>query len=164
MSTRREIRAADDRLPVVAVQTLAEHRDGTTTYWAVRTIAKVFSTFGGLAAFLAVVGVYAVKPYAVARRTREIGIRMALGSTPGQVMQLVLREGLGLSLGGLGVGLLIALGIGGLVSALLYDVSAFDPLVFTSAPLMLALALLAACYLPARRATRIAPMVALRMD
>jgi putative ABC transport system permease protein len=126
--------------------------------------AKVFSTFGGLALFLAVVGVYAVKAYVVARRTREIGIRMALGSTPGQVIELVLTDGLGLNLGGLGVGLLIALAIGRLVSALLYDVGAFDPLVFTVTPVVLAIAALVACYVPARRATRIAPIAALRME
>jgi putative ABC transport system permease protein len=161
---QREIRAADESLPVMSVQTLAEHRDTTTTFWAVRMFAKVFSTFGGLALFLAVVGVYAVKAYVVARRTREIGIRMALGSTPGQVIELVLTDGLGLNLGGLGVGLLIALAIGRLVSALLYDVGAFDPLVFTVTPVVLAIAALVACYVPARRATRIAPIAALRME
>ena len=123
----REIRAADDSLPVMAVQTLAEHRDTTTTFWAVRMFARVFSTFGGLALLLAVVGVYAVKAYVVARRTREIGIRMALGSTPGQVMKMVLGEGLALNLAGVGAGLLIALAIGRLVAAVLYDVQAFDP-------------------------------------
>jgi putative ABC transport system permease protein len=160
----RAIRAADDSLPVMALQTLAEHRNTTTTFWAVRMFAKVFSTFGGLALFLAVVGVYAVKAYVVARRTREVGIRMALGSTPAQVMRLVLGEGLALNLAGLGCGLLTAFAIGRLAAALLYDVRAVDPLVFAAAPLVLAAAVLIACYVPVRRATRIAPIAALRME
>jgi predicted permease len=161
---RREIRAADDALPIMAVQTLAEHRDTQTTFWAVGAMATIFSTFGALALFLAVVGVYAVKAYVVARRTREIGIRMALGSTPWQVVDLVLREGMGLTAAGLGIGLAIGLGIGRMVAALLYNVTAFDPLVFTATPAVLVVAVLAACYLPARRATRIAPLVALRSE
>jgi predicted permease len=161
---RREIRSADESLPILAVQTLAEYRDTTTTYWAVRTFARVFSIFGGLALFLAVVGTYSVKAYLMSKRTREIGIRMALGSTPGQVISLVLREGLGVNLAGLVFGLLLALGIGRAVSSLLYNVSAFDPVVFTVTPLALVAAALTACYLPARRAARVAPLAALRIE
>ncbi len=161
---RREVREADDKLPVMSVKSMAEHRSTTTTFWAVGAMASIFSTFGGLALFLAVVGIYAVKAYLVARRTREIGIRMALGSTPRQIVQLVLKEGMGLTLGGLVFGLLIGLAIGRAAAALLYDVSAFDPLVFTATPVALVLAVVAACYLPARRATRIAPTAALRAE
>jgi ABC-type antimicrobial peptide transport system permease subunit len=100
----------------------------------------------------------------VARRTREIGIRMALGSTPADVLRLVLKEGLGLTAAGLAIGFLIAVGIGRIVGSMLYEVNPFDPLVFVAAPVLLALAALAACYLPARRATRIEPIVALRTE
>jgi len=163
-SVRREIRAADDGLPLMAVKTMAEHRNGTSPYWAVGMMARIFGIFGALALFLAVVGIYSVKAYIVARRTREIGIRMALGSTPGQVVQLVVREGMGLTGAGMALGLLLGLGIGRLVSALLYDVSPFDLAVFTATPLVLAAAVVVACYLPARRATRIAPLAALRTE
>ena len=100
----------------------------------------------------------------MARRTREIGIRMALGSTAGNVLWLVLKEGLGLTAAGLAVGFAIAIAIGQVVASMLYQVNAFDPVVFGVAPLVLAFAALAACYLPARRATRIAPIVALRRE
>jgi len=163
-AVRQEIRAVDERLPVLGLKTMTQHRDSSLLYWIVRAGAALFTVFGAVAVFLAVVGLYAVKAYVVARRTREIGIRMALGSTPGDVMWLVLKEGLGITLAGLSVGLLIAIGIGMGVASMLYEVSAFDPLVFTIAPLVLAIASLAACYLPARRATRISPTVALRME
>jgi predicted permease len=163
-AVRREIRAVDDRLPVLAVQTLAQHRNTTTTYWAVRAMAAVFSGFGALALLLAVTGVYGVESYVVAGRTREIGIRMALGSRPSDVLRLVLGDGSKMALGGLGVGLLIALGAGRLVGSVLYQINAFDPLVLAVAALALGGASLVACYVPARRATRISPTVALRAE
>lgn len=163
-TVRQEIRRADDRVPVLSLKTMAEFRDTSLLYWVVKAGANLFSVFGGVAVFLAVVGLYAVKAYTVARRTREIGIRMALGSTPGEVMRLVLTEGLGLTAAGLAVGLLVGLAIGRVVGSMLYEVNPFDPLVFASAPLLLALAALAACYLPARRATKVAPVVALRSE
>ena len=163
-AVRQEIRAVDDRLPVLALETLAQHRDSSMLYWIVRAGAWLFTVFGAVAVFMAVVGLYAVKAYVVARRTREIGIRMALGSTPDGVMWLVLKEGLGLTAAGIGVGFFIALAIGLGIGSMLYQVSAFDPLVLTVAPLLLAAASLAACYLPARRATKIAPTVALRTE
>ena len=161
---RREVRAVDERLPLLGLKTLTEHRDSSILYWVVRAGAQMFTVFGAVAVFLAVVGLYAVKAYVVARRTREIGIRMALGSSPSNVLWLVLKEGLGLTVAGLAVGLLFAVGIGQVVSSMLYEVQPFDPVVFGAAPLLLALAALAACYLPARRATRIAPVVALRTE
>jgi putative ABC transport system permease protein len=161
---RQEIRAVDERLPVLGLQTMAHFRDTSVLYWVVKAGAWLFAVFGLVAVFLAVVGLYAVKAYVVARRTREIGIRIALGSTPRGVLWLVLKEGLALTAVGLVVGFWIAAGIGMLVGSMLYDVSAFDPVVFVVAPLLLATASLAACYLPARRATRIQPTVALRTE
>jgi len=163
-AARREIRAADERLPVLGLKTMAQFRDSSVFYWIVKAGAWLFAAFGAVAVFLAVVGLYAVKAYVVARRTREIGIRMALGSTPGNVLWLVLKEGLALTAAGLGVGIWFAAGIGMLVGSMLYDVSAFDPVVFLAAPLLLAAASMAACYLPALRATRIQPTVALRTE
>jgi len=161
---RREVRAVDERLPILTAKTLTQHRDTSVFYWAVKSGARIFTIFGAVAVFLAVVGLYAVKAYVVARRTREIGIRMALGSTPGNIFGLVLREGLGLTAAGLAFGFLIAVGIGQVVGSMLFQVSGFDPVVFAVAPLVLAAAAMAACYLPARRATRIAPIAALRSE
>ncbi|HSK10876.1 MAG TPA: ABC transporter permease [Vicinamibacterales bacterium] len=163
-TVRREIRAVDDRLPVLGLTTMAEFRDTSLLYWIVRAGASLFTVFGAVAMFLAVVGLYAVKAYIVARRSREIGIRMALGSTPRGILGLVLREGLGQTLGGLAAGLLVAVGIGRVVGSMLYEVNPFDPIVFAAAPLVLASAALAACYLPARRAAKVPPTVALRME
>ena len=163
-AVRRELRAVDDRLPVLSLQTMKNFRDTSLFFWVVKAGAGLFAVFGLVAVFLAVVGLYAVKAYVVARRTREIGIRMALGSSPKDVLWLVLKEGLVLTAAGLGVGLWIAGGIGMLIGSMLYEVSAFDPVVFAIAPLLLAAASLAACYLPALRATRIQPTVALRTE
>jgi len=110
------------------------------------------------------VGVYGVRSYLVTQRTREFGIRMALGAAPRDVRRLVLGEGLRLLAGGLGVGLVLAALVARGLSSMLYEVSATDPVSFTVAPLLLGLATLLACELPARRATRVAPMAALRHE
>jgi predicted permease len=163
-TVRRELVAVDERLPILGLKTLIEHRDASLFYWAVKAGARIFMIFSAVAVFLAVVGLYAVKAYVVARRTREIGIRIVLGSTPGQILTLVLREGLALTAAGLAVGFLVAAGIGRVVGSLLYEVSPFDPLVFAGASLVLAIAALTACYVPARRATCITPAAALRNE
>jgi ABC-type antimicrobial peptide transport system permease subunit len=126
--------------------------------------AKMFSLFGGVALFLAVVGVYGVKAYTVAQRSREIGIRMALGATTGNTLWLIVREGIVLTSVGLVIGLVLAAGVARLLSGLLYEVSATDPLAFVVAPLVLAAVSLLATYLPARRAASVDPIVALRQD
>jgi predicted permease len=163
-SVGQAIRGLDERVPIIAATTMREHRDKSMSAWIVRAGANLFSVFGGLAVFLAVVGVYGVRAYLVSRRTREIGIRMALGASAGDVLWLVLREGLVLVGAGLAVGFLLAAGTGRLVSSLLYEVNAFDPLIFSVAPLLLALAAMLACYVPARRATKVTPVTALRME
>ena len=119
---------------------------------------------GAVAVLLAVIGVYGVKSYVVARRTRELGIRMALGASPNDVLWMMLREGLVLTGIGIAMGLVMALGIGQLLSGVLYEVSPRDPLTFLIAPLVLAGAATLAAFLPARRATRIAPTTALRYE
>ena len=159
---RQEFRAIDSRLPVLELTTFQRFYDNSLELWAIRTGGRMLMLFGSLALGLAVAGVYGVKSYLVARRTREIGIRMALGARPADVLGMVMRESAGITLAGLAVGIPIALLMGKVLSAILYDVSGFDPLVFTAAPAVLALASLFASYIPARRATRVNPLFALR--
>ena len=161
---RRELQALDPKLPILSARTMADHRYRSITEWSVRAAATMFATLGGLALLLATVGVYGLRAYDVARRTRELGIRIALGATASDVARMILGEGARTSAVGLGIGLLLAVGIGKLASGLLYDVSPFDPLVLTVAAVVLAIASIAAAYVPARRATRIAPLDALRTE
>jgi ABC-type antimicrobial peptide transport system permease subunit len=105
-----------------------------------------------------------VKAYSVARRTREIGIRMALGAQRNTVQWMILREGIAVVAAGLGLGLLLAFGTGKVASSLLFEVSSVDPVAFTFAPSLLTLAAMLATWLPARRATKISPMEALRIE
>jgi predicted permease len=161
---RRTLREVDPALPILSLKTFAQHLDGSVELWIVRAGAAMFGVFGALALVLATVGMYGVKAYAVARRTREIGIRMALGAQAGAVLRMFMREGAAMLGTGLLLGLLLAAGTGKLVSGMLYDIGALDPLAFTSALLVLATAALLATWLPARRATRIDPMAALRTE
>jgi predicted permease len=161
---RRNIREYDPRLPVVEATTMRAFHDRSLELWAVRSGGRTFLAFGLVALLLAVVGLYGVKSYIVSQRTREIGIRMALGAKPGDVMGMVLREGAALSAVGVALGLPLAAVLGFALSSVLYDVKPLDPIVFTAAPILLAAAALAATWLPARRATRVTPLTALRAD
>jgi len=163
-TVRREIRAVDERLPVLGLKTLRMHLEASIEMWVVRTGAWLFTIFGTVALFLAIVGVYGVRSYTVARRTREIGIRMALGATTADALRLIMREGLILTLAGVSLGLLLSLGMGKLLGSMLYEVSGTDPIILSIATLLLAMISLAACYLPARRAARVNPIVALRYE
>ena len=161
---RRTVREVDSAVPILSLKTFAQHLDGNFELWIVRAGATMFSIFGGLALVLATVGIYGVKAYSVARRTREIGIRMALGAQRGAVLRMFMREG-SIILGcGVVLGLLLAAATGKLLSGMLYEVGALDPLAFITAPLVLAAAALLATWLPARRAMRISPMAALRTE
>jgi ABC-type antimicrobial peptide transport system permease subunit len=161
---RRNVQGVDPLLPILELRTFAKHMDGNPQLWIVRAGAALFSVFGGLALGLAVVGIYGVKAYSVARRTREIGIRMALGAQGRTVQWMILREGLAMLVAGLALGLLLALGTGKVVSSILFEVSSTDPYAFTLAPAVLAFAALLATWIPARRATKINPMAALRTE
>jgi len=161
---RRQLRAVDDDLPILSLRTLRRHLDSSLDLWLVRAASRMFSIFGLVAVVLASVGLYGVRAFTVERRTREIGIRMAIGSSARQALLLVLREGLALTALGVGIGLALALALGRLLANLLYEVSGTDPVVFVAAPLVLAAASLLACYVPARRAARVQPMVALRSE
>jgi len=163
-SVRTEVRDFDERLPVLTLTTLQDQLAGSAGLWLFRTGADLFTAFGALALFLAVVGIYGVRAYTVARRSREIGIRMAMGATTRDALWLVLREGLSLILVGIVLGVVLAALLAKLLSAMLYEVGAMDPLVFTVAPLLLAAVSLLACLIPARRAARVDPMVALRYE
>jgi ABC-type antimicrobial peptide transport system permease subunit len=154
----------DPLLPILELRTFEKHMDVNPQLWVVRAGAALFTIFGALALGLAVVGVYGVKAYSVARRTREIGIRMALGAQGSTVQWMILREGLAMVAVGLALGLLLALGTGKILSGILFQVSSTDPFAFTIAPIVLVTAALLATWLPARRATKISPMAALRTE
>ncbi len=161
---RRAVQEIDGTLPVLSLKSFASHLDNNIQIWIVRAGAALFSAFGLLALCLAVVGIYGVLAYSVARRTREIGIRMALGAHPGSVQRMILGEGAVMLGNGLVFGFLLALAIGKIVAGLLYRVDALDPVAFTAAPAVLAVTAFFACWLPANRATKVAPMVALRTE
>ena len=159
---RRDLRQMDARLPIVDATTMQAFHDQSLELWAVRAGGRLFLVFGLLALALAVVGLYGVKSYLVSQRTREIGIRMALGADAGDVMRMVLKEGAALAGAGIAIGLPLAALLGRLLASVLYDVRPLDPVVFTAAPLVLGTAAMMATWLPARRATRVTPISALR--
>ncbi|MFZ1219078.1 MAG: ADOP family duplicated permease, partial [Chthoniobacterales bacterium] len=148
---RRAVRETDPTLPVLALKTFPQHLGGNMQIFIIRTGATLFSVFGGLALILAIVGVYGVKAYSVARRTREIGIRMALGARPNGVQWMIVREGVVMLASGVVIGLLLAVATGQLLAGMLYQVGALDPVAFLTAPLVLGAATLLATWLPARR-------------
>jgi putative ABC transport system permease protein len=159
---RAAVSAADADLPLYSVRTLEELVAGRT---AARRLSVVLLTvFAGLALLLAVVGIYGVTSYTVAQRTQEIGIRMALGAQRADIVSMVLKHGTRMALAGVAIGLVSAFGLARLITSLLFETSAADPPTFSVVPLLLILVAVGACYLPARRATQVDPMVALRYE
>jgi predicted permease len=160
----REIREAAPGLPVFSAKTFAAHITSSIEYWALRLSAMMFGVFGGLAMVVALVGIYGVMSYAVARRTREIGIRIAVGAVPQAVRRMILAESLSVTLVGIGAGWLLGIGVGRLLGNIFVDVASFDALTFTVVPVGFAVAGLAAGWFPARRATQVSPITALRAE
>jgi putative ABC transport system permease protein len=161
-AVRREIRAADPNLPVFDVYTLEQVRQ--QGFWDFRFIGGMFTVFGLIALFLASIGVYGVLSYSVSQRTREIGVRVALGAQNGHVMRLVLRQGMILALAGIGVGLVFSFGATRAVASVLYNVSPTDAVSFVGLSITLAGIAALASYLPARRALEVDPLEALRSE
>jgi ABC-type antimicrobial peptide transport system permease subunit len=162
---RRVLSGVDPRLPVLTLETQAMNRDRSFFLAILNAGAGLFTTFGVVALFMAAIGVYGVKAYVVSRRTREIGIRVALGAAPGDVVWMIVREGLTLSVAGLAVGVgLSALAGLGLRSLLYQGGGGQDAAVIAVALATLAGSALLASWWPARRATRIAPVKALRSE
>lgn len=158
----RIVRKHDNHISITYEKTVAQHL--AFALWPSWMGAVLLGSLGLLALVLASVGVYGVMAYSVSQRTRELGIRMALGAQSSQVLQLVLRQGMLLAAIGLVLGLLAAFGSTRLASTLLYGVNPSDPTVFIGVTLLLAAAAFAACYFPARRALKIDPVVALRFE
>jgi predicted permease len=152
---REVVAQVNTNLPLFDVKTESEQID--RLLFQERLVARLASFFGLLALVLACVGLYGLLSYEVSRRTREIGIRMAIGAQPGRVLKLVLRQGIVLAIAGAAVGIGAALGVTRYPTSMLYDVHANDPLTMIAVAVLLTLVALAACYIPARRATRVDP-------
>jgi putative ABC transport system permease protein len=163
-TVRQTLRNIDPDLPIIGIAPFVDLMEKCVGLWIVRLGATLFGAFGVIALLLAVVGVYGVKAYAVACRTREIGIRMALGARRQDVFALIMRQGTMQTGLAVGVGLLLALAAGRILSRILYEVSPSDPFALVVASLMLATAALLACFIPARRATYVNPITALRTE
>ena len=161
-AVRAEVQALDPNLPVFDIKTLAQHIGEAVSQE--RMLALLLVAFGGLALLLSAVGLYGVMSYWVAQRTREIGVRVALGAAPGNILKLIAAHGLALISTGLAIGLAAALALTRVTASLLFETSATDPMTFMAISLLLAGVALAACLVPARRATRVDPMVALRYE
>jgi putative ABC transport system permease protein len=159
---RSELQAIDRRVPVFAVKTMDQHN--TYALWAPNMAASFSLAFGVLAILLSAVGLYSVMAYVVSQRTREVGIRMALGANRADVMKMITRQGMRLAAVGVGIGLLLALAVAQVLSSLLIGISGYDVTTFVLVPALLAVVALVACYLPARRATKVDPLVALRYE
>jgi predicted permease len=161
-ATRQAVREVDPNLPVSSVRTQVELANESLRME--RLFARLLSLFGLLALLLAAIGLYGVMAYSVTHRTREIGIRMALGAQRYDVLKLVLSQGMVLTIIGVAIGAGGAIGLTRLMKSLLFGVSATDPLTFISIALLLAGVALLASYVPARRATKVDPLVALRYE
>ena len=159
---RNEVQSLEKNLPLGTPERMSDRV--ANSLYAPRMGAILLAVFGGLALLLASIGLYGVMSFSVSRRTRELGIRVALGARPGDVFRLVLLQGMVLVIVGVVVGLAAAFIVTRLLASFLYGVSTTDVLTFTAIPVLLTLVALLACYLPARRATKVDPLVALRYE
>lgn len=163
-TVRDSLREVDPNLPVIYVKSFRSQHESSAQVWLLGAAANMFLTLGLAAAFVAVIGLYGVRSYLVSRRTREFGVRMAVGASPLDVMRLVLREAIATT----SVGLLIGIGLGVMLgwglSFLIYQVRPYDPITLAAATGLLALCSIVASIIPARRAANVLPMTALRND
>ena len=168
--TRRSRRRSPARCEPRCARSTRTSRSSTCAPWRQSlstTVAQprlqmvLLTLFAAVAALLAVVGVYGVMAYTVSQRTQEIGVRVAMGASPGAVVRMIVGQGFALAVTGVGLGLIAALAVSRVMQGLLFDVESADPLTFMAAPLLLLIAALTACYLPARKAARISPITAL---
>jgi len=162
---RNAIRGIDANLPVYDARTLTEHMQ--VAVFAQRMAANLLGAMGVLALLLAAIGLYGVMAYAVSQRTQELGIRLALGASPGSLLSMVVRQGMTLTVIGLAIGLTLALGAFGSIGAvrtLLPGISPLDPITFVAVPVVLGMIALLASWIPGRRAGRVDPLVALRYE
>lgn len=156
------VQSVDADLPLDQVKTMDQIVDESLAGDRFSTI--LFGVFAGVALLLAAIGIYGVMSFAVVQRTHEIGLRMALGAGSKQVLRLILKEGMQLALVGLGLGLIGTYFVGRTMKSVLYEVNAIDPVAVSAVAIILLFSALCACYIPARRATRVDPMVALREE
>ena len=161
-AVRDAMRDVDANLPVVQIITQKAQTEGTLQNE--RSLSTLSTVFGILALLLACLGLYGIAAYSVAARTREIGIRMALGARPVEVHRMVIRQGMRLAAIGIALGLAGALVVSRILSSLLFGVSGADSLIYAGVSILLILVALAACYIPARRAAAVDPMIALRYE
>jgi putative ABC transport system permease protein len=161
-AVRGAIRESDPNLPVFNVRTLEEVR--RNEFWQFGLYGWIFGSIGVVGVLLASVGVYGVLAYSVSQRTREIGLRVTLGAGRNQIFRLIVGQGLALTATGVVIGLVLAAFGTPLARSLLYNVSPFDPFSFVAVSLLLIGVALAAGYVPARRAMKVDPVVALRQD
>ncbi|HTM31390.1 MAG TPA: ABC transporter permease [Vicinamibacterales bacterium] len=159
---RAAVRASDPGIPIFAASSMDEIR--RLGFWQFQLFGQMFAVFGGLAVVLAIVGVYGVLSYSVSQRTQEFGVRMALGAEPRDVRGMMMRQGVMLAVWGILLGVAGAFGITRVIGSLLYNVTPTDPVSFGGVVLLMLLVAAVAAYLPARRATLVDPLVALRAE
>jgi putative ABC transport system permease protein len=161
-SIRNAVRELDPTLPVYNLWSMNEVVSKSMVQ--PRFLALLLATFSGIAMFLAAIGIYGVMAYSVAQRTQEIGVRMALGARPLHVLRLIFGQSMGMLLIGIVVGLAGAFALTKFMRTLLFEITATDPLTYVSVVGLLAVVALLACYIPARRAAKVDPLIALRYE
>jgi len=159
---RSEVQAIDARMPLFGIKTMDEHL--TFALWAPNMAATLALAFGVVALLLSAVGLYSVMAYIVSQRTREVGIRMALGARRADVLRLITNEGMKMATIGVVIGFALSLALARVLSAVLIGVSTYDVTTFVLVPLLLAAVAFVACLVPARRAAKVNPLVALRYE